>query len=175
MNARQRKTKAKRVLVAGLMLTSMVDMFSLLVIFLLQNFSASPEMMAVSKTVRLPSAVSASATIDAPVLTVTADEILLDQKTIGTAAAVFREPGVLIKKLDDLKKSWLASHSGEKFKGDIHLQADRELPSTHVAKVVSLLNSQGYSSVHWPLLTEVGSEVSLSSAFVLASVCPRGS
>ena len=156
LQARKRKSRARRALVAGLMLTSMVDMFSLLVIFLLQNFSTSPEMMAVSKAVKLPAAMSASATIDAPVLTVTTDEILLDQKTIGTSASVLSDPRALFAKLDDLKKSWLATHKGEAFKGDIHLQADKELASTKVAHVVSLLNSQGYASVHLAVVSGGG-------------------
>jgi hypothetical protein len=44
-----RKSKARRTGAASLMLTSMVDMFSLLVIFLLQTFSSSPAVMSIQK------------------------------------------------------------------------------------------------------------------------------
>ena len=41
---------------ADLQLTSMVDMFTLLVIFLLANFSASGEVIFMSKEIQLPTA-----------------------------------------------------------------------------------------------------------------------
>jgi hypothetical protein len=52
----QSKRSRKRLLIASLSLTSMVDMFSLLVIFLLQTFSTSPELLVMTKGVTLPNA-----------------------------------------------------------------------------------------------------------------------
>ena len=45
LSREHRKAARGRNLIIGLMLTSMVDMFSLLVIFLLQVFSTSPELL----------------------------------------------------------------------------------------------------------------------------------
>lgn len=146
---KHRTKRTRRVVVAGLMLTSMVDMFSLLVIFLLQSFSNSPEVMALSKGLTLPAAVSAAAPIDAPLLTVTTDQILLDQKPVGSSQEVLARPEKLTVLLQELKSTWVRTHApGQPFKGDIHLQADRGLPSSLVSRFVGLLNSQGYSSVH---------------------------
>ena len=130
------------------MLTSMVDMFSLLVIFLLQSFSNSPEVMALTKGINLPVAVSASAPIDAPLLTLTTDHVLIDQKPVGTAKEVLEEPAKLLKPLQELQKQWKAAHSQTEFKGDIHLQADRGIPSTLVSRIINIVNAQGYTSVH---------------------------
>lgn len=143
-----KKNKAKKVIVAGLMLTSMVDMFSLLVIFLLQSFSNSPEVMAMSKGLVLPSALTSSMAVDAPVISVTNELILLDQKEMGTTQSLLNDPQVLINKLNDLKNAWYKSHPNEEFKGDIHLQADKGLSSTLVSQVISVLISQGYYSVN---------------------------
>ena len=145
---KHRSKRHKRVMVAGLMLTSMVDMFSLLVIFLLQSFSNSPEVMALSKGLTLPAAISAAPAIDAPLLTITNEQVLLDQKAIGSASAILSRPDVLLTGLAVMKTHWLSSHHGEDFKGDIHLQADRGLPSSLVSRFIGLLNSQGYASVH---------------------------
>lgn len=145
---KHRKKRIRRAIVAGLMLTSMVDMFSLLVIFLLQSFSNSPEVMALSKGIVLPAAVSAAAPIDAPLLTVTGDEILLDQKAVGLSKEVLMKPDLLIVPLRELKQSWERSHAQQEFKGDIHLQADRGLSSAVVSRFINILNSQGYASVH---------------------------
>ena len=145
---KHRRKKTRRMIVAALMLTSMVDMFSLLVIFLLQSFSNSPEIMALSNGLTLPAAVSASSAIDAPVLTVSKEQILLDQKLIGDVAQVVAKPEILAKSLAGLKDIWQRDHRAEKFKGDIHLQADRAMSSSLISRVINILNSQGYSSVH---------------------------
>jgi len=145
---KHRSKRTKRNIVVGLMLTSMVDMFSLLVIFLLQSFSNSPEVMAISKGLTLPAAVSAASVVDAPMLTVTMDQILLDQKEVGTAATVLGDPNLLVKPLQELKDRWVKAHGDQPFKGDIHLQADRGLPSSMVSRFIGLLNSQGYDAVH---------------------------
>src|ERR1700689_3266252 len=81
---RSQKRKArKRMMIAGLTLTSMVDMFSLLVIFLLQAFSASPELLMVTKGVTLPAATTGRELEDAPVLAISSEEVFLDQKRLG--------------------------------------------------------------------------------------------
>jgi biopolymer transport protein ExbD len=148
-----KKKSVKKVLVAGLMLTSMVDMFSLLVIFLLQSFSNSPEVMALSKGVQLPSAISASVSIDAPVLSISNDGVLLDQKPVGVTEALLKDPQALLTQLQTLRNVWQSAHPKETFSGDIHLQADRNLPSTLVSQFISMLISQGYSSVHLAVAT----------------------
>lgn len=153
---RHQQKKTRRVIVAGLMLTSMVDMFSLLVIFLLQSFSNSPEVMALAKNLTLPGAVSTAAPIDAPVLTITATEILVDQKSVGLVDEVLQKPEALVKSLGEMKDAWLALHKNEAFKGDIHLQADRGLASTVVSQIIGIVNSQGYASVHLAVVNGAG-------------------
>lgn len=145
---KHRRKRTKRSVVAGLMLTSMVDMFSLLVIFLLQSFSNSPEVMALSKGITLPAAVSAAPAIDAPLLTLSQDEVLLDQKSVGTIDETLRSPEKVNLMLKGLKAQWQKSHPESEFKGDIHLQADKALSSVRVSQIINILNSQGYASVH---------------------------
>src|SRR4051812_45652774 len=82
-----RRLGTRRLMVAGLMLTSMVDMFSLLVIFLLQTFSASPELAVITKGVTLPSSATSRELKDAPVLSIAQDGVFLDQKFVGATQA----------------------------------------------------------------------------------------
>lgn len=146
---RHQHKKTRRVIVAGLMLTSMVDMFSLLVIFLLQSFSNSPEVMAMTKGLTLPAAVSAAAPIDAPLLTVTLDtEILVDNKSMGKMQDVLAKPEALVKSLTEMKEAWQERHKNETFKGDIHVQADTKLGSALISQLIGIVNSLGYASVH---------------------------
>src|SRR3954470_15682847 len=92
----QKKKARKRMLIAGLTLTSMVDMFSLLVIFLLQTFSTSPELVMVTKGVTLPAAISARELEDSPVLAISSAEVYLDQKLIGKTEDLLKVPTALM-------------------------------------------------------------------------------
>lgn len=148
LNRKHQQKKTRRVIVAGLMLTSMVDMFSLLVIFLLQSFSNSPEVMALTKGITLPAAVAAAPPIDAPLLTITETEVLVDSKSLGKTEEVLAKPEALVKSLVEMKDTWQERHKNETFKGDIHLQADKKLTSALVSQIVGIVNSQGYASVH---------------------------
>lgn len=147
LSRKQKKASRKRALFAALTLTSMVDMFSLLVIFLLQSFSASPELVMVSKGVTLPSASTVGEMKDAPVLSVSNEGVYLDQKLIGATEMLLKNPEPLLKKLEDLRVKWQKSHPSQPFNGEINLQAHRELSSALVAQFMGLLPSQNYSSI----------------------------
>ena len=106
----QKKKARKRLIIAGLTLTSMVDMFSLLVIFLLQTFSTSPELVMVTKGLALPVAISGRELDDAPVLSLNKEEIFLDQKPVGKTQEVLANPTVLMERLAALRDLWQKSH-----------------------------------------------------------------
>jgi len=142
------KASRKKLMVASLSLTSMVDMFSLLVIFLLQTFSTSPELLVVSKGVTLPSASTGLEIKDAPLLSVTTEGIYLDQKLVGKTDELLRDPTPLMEKLGDLRDQWLKTHPDQtKFPGEVNLQAHRDLPSTTISRLMGFLPSQHYGSI----------------------------
>ncbi|MCC6277112.1 MAG: biopolymer transporter ExbD [Oligoflexia bacterium] len=143
----QRQLARKKILIAGLMLTSMVDMFSLLVIFLLQTFSASPDLMMVTKGVQLPVAQTGAEFQDAPVLSLSEEGVFLDQKPLGKLSVILENPTPLLTKLEALRELWQKSHPQEAFKGEITLQAHKDLPSTLVSQFMGILPSQNYSTV----------------------------
>jgi biopolymer transport protein ExbD len=148
-----KKSGGKKVLFASLMLTSMVDMFSLLVIFLLQTFSASPELMVIGKGVTLPSAATGKELKDAPVLAISNEEVYLDQKLVGNTAELLKNPTALMEKLRDLRELWMKTHPSQTFPGEISLQASRELSSTIVSQFMAMLPSQAYSSVQLAVIS----------------------
>src|ERR1700720_2518899 len=93
---KHKKKSRKRALIAGLTLTSMVDMFSLLVIFLLQSFSTSPELLMITKGVTLPAAISGRELMDAPVLSLSTSGVYLDQKLVGSLEDLSNDPEPLM-------------------------------------------------------------------------------
>lgn len=141
------KKKSRRSILLALSLTSMVDMFSLLVIFLLQTFSTSPEMLMVSKEVRLPVAQSGHELVDAPVLAVTREGVFLDQKRVGAVEEVLQNPDSFMDRLKALRELWQQTHPEQKFKGEMNFQAHREISSVVVAKIMGMLPSQNFDSI----------------------------
>jgi biopolymer transport protein ExbD len=153
LSRRARKRKgAKKNLIVGLTLTSMVDMFSLLVIFLLQTFSASPELL-VGKGILLPSAVSAAEIKDALMIAISPDGVFLDQKRIGDLKPLLHDPAPLMSALEDHKNLWMRSHPAETFKGEITIQADRSTSSLVMSQFMSMLPSQNYGSMQLAVIS----------------------
>ncbi|MBY0470510.1 biopolymer transporter ExbD [bacterium] len=141
------KKKNSRSVLAGLMLTPMVDMFSLLVIFLLQNFSASPDLLYVSKGVTLPVAVSGAEMEDAPVLSIATDGVYFDQKFVGETGEVLTRPDDLMGRLQDHRELWEKTHPNQDFPGKVTIQAHTEVPSTTVSTLMGMVQSQAYATM----------------------------
>jgi len=129
-----RKLSLKRKIVLALVLTPLVDCFSILVIFLLQTFSASPQMAVVAKGVQLPMASSGRQMVDAPVLSISQEEVFLDQKLVGNKEELLKDPRPLMGKLSDLRELWMKTHPKQTFKGEITLQAHQDLKSTTISR-----------------------------------------
>lgn len=142
----QKKKKAKKMIFQGLMLTSMVDVFSMLVIFLLQTFSSSPEIL-ITKGVQLPKSITAKEVKEAAVISMSKDEVFIDQKLVGKLNVVMKQPWLLTKHIKNIKKAWAKDHPGKAFPGEINLQADKEVESTVVAKMMGILNGHNFHSI----------------------------
>ncbi len=147
INRKRKKSWGKKAAVYALMLTSMVDMFSMLVVFLLQTFSSSPEIL-INKGVTLPNSITASEVKEAPVLAIAKDgNLYLDQKLVGKTSLIVKNPKNLMKELNEIKNTWAQRHSGVPFPGEVNLQADKEVPSTTVSNVMGILTTGQFHSI----------------------------
>jgi biopolymer transport protein ExbD len=145
--ARAHKQKAeKRTLMVSLTLTAMVDMFAVLVIFLLQSFSASPELI-VTKGLVLPQASTGAEIIEAPVLSLVDNQVYFDQKPVGAMAEVLRKPSLLANRLQDFREKWQSANPDKTFSGQVNLQADRETQSTAVSQFMGILSAEHFHSI----------------------------
>lgn len=79
-----KRKKGKRDVSASLDLTAMVDMFTVLVVFLLQNYSATGEIIYIPKEVTLPVASSVKELKPAIVVTISSKEILVDRDPVAS-------------------------------------------------------------------------------------------
>jgi len=104
--------KGHRGVGAALNLVSFIDFLVVTVIFLLMSFSASGE-IGVDKNVKLPKAENVEDIIDAPMVAVNGNQILVDGQLAGSTRAI-EELGRMqkIDELFNLLKSKLAVEAG---------------------------------------------------------------
>ncbi len=93
------KKGGKRNAVALLSLTAMVDMFTVLVIFLLQNYNATGQVIYIPKEVTLPKAEEIKELKPAVVVTLSSKEILVDKDVVATFEEVKQQTDWLIPNL----------------------------------------------------------------------------
>ena len=142
---------------AELNLTSMVDMLTILVVFLLQTFSASGELLSVQKNVVLPEAQNFAELEQAPIIAVSKESVTLDGRPVADAAELNTENTVdwKITKLHDelvtLKNNYKLLHPSDDFKGMIIVQADKNVDFKVIKKVMYSCSLAGYMNVNFAI------------------------
>jgi biopolymer transport protein ExbD len=136
---------------ATLNLVSFIDFLVVTVIFLLMSFSASGE-IAVDKNVHLPQAENVEDVVDAPMIAVNGNQILVDGSLAGSTRAI-EELGRL-QKIDELftllknkRELWKQVQPGKPFPGVCILQVDQEVPALVVKSVFQTAAFAGYPNV----------------------------
>lgn len=99
-NILKRKSN-KRGVTAILSLTAMVDLFTVLVIFLLQNYSTTGEIIFIPKEVILPKANRVNELKPSVVVTVSSKEVLIDRTKVATFEEVQANTDWVIPNLRD--------------------------------------------------------------------------
>src|SRR6185437_13866706 len=136
---------------AALNLVSFIDFLVVTVIFLLASFSASGE-ITVDKNVHLPKAENVEDVIDAPMVAVSGNQILVDGVQAGSTRAV-EELGRL-QKIDELftvlkakRELWKQVQPSKPFPGVCILQIDSQVPALVVKSVFQTAAFAGYPNV----------------------------
>ena len=143
-------------------LTSMIDVFVLLVIFLIQQFSADGDLLFMTDKIRMPEAANFEQIERAPVIQVSADDISIEGARVANVADIEGEEywniPALEEKLRDQKKAYemVRSGDGEGFKGDINIQADKAVPFKVVKRVMYSANQAGYFNINFAVLAGGG-------------------
>ena len=142
---------------AELNLTSMVDMLTILVVFLLQTFSASGELLTVQKNIVLPEAQNFTDLEQAPIIAVSKDSVTLDGRPVADAGELNADQTAdwKITKLHDelvtLKNNYKLLHPSDEFKGMVIVQADKNVDFKVVKKVMYSCSMAGYQNVNFAI------------------------
>jgi biopolymer transport protein ExbD len=136
---------------AGLNLVSFIDFLVVTVVFLLMSFSASGE-VAVDKNVKLPKAENVDDMIDAPMVAVNGNQILVDGTQAGSTRSI-EELGRL-QKIDELfnilkskRELWKQVQPNKPFPGVCILQVDEKVSALVVKSVFQTAAFAGYPNV----------------------------
>ena len=141
---------------AELNLTSMVDMLTILVVFLLQTFSASGELLTVSKNITLPEAINYRDLEQAPIIAISRDAVTLNGDPKADSAELAKESTIdwKIPQLHDdlviLKNNFKLLHPNpDDFKGLVIVQADKNIDFKVIKKVMYTCAVAGYQNVNF--------------------------
>ncbi|MCH2108299.1 MAG: biopolymer transporter ExbD [Polyangiaceae bacterium] len=128
-----------------------IDFLLCIVLFLLASFSASGE-LPIDKNVKLPNAMNAIEMMEAPIVAVTATQILVDGIPAGSTRAIIdSNTKQKIEELSEILKNkrelWKQLKPNEPFPGNVILQVDRKVPALVVKSVFQTAAFAGYPAV----------------------------
>jgi biopolymer transport protein ExbD len=148
---------------ASLMLTSLVDMFTIIVIFLLMNFSANGEVLYMSKDIKLPDAYHGAMLERAPVISVSADSVTFDGKLLLQTMDLEKGDVLNVPELEDAlrdeKRRYEQIHANDPdhpFRGLVNVQADRRIPFKVIKRVMFACNQSGFGNISFAALSREG-------------------
>lgn len=123
--------------IPALNLVSLMDIFTILVFFLLVN-SSNIEVLPNPQSLQLPESVARQAPRDRVVLMVTEKEVLVGGQSVMTLDEALAAPGPVLQPLKGaLQQLPLEpAEDGGESRGEINIMADREIPYSLLKKVM---------------------------------------
>lgn len=163
-NVKKAMSKGKKGVYAELNLTPMIDMFTMIVIFLLMTFSASGEILFVTRDVRLPDATQFTQLDRAPVIAVSSPEmdphagvVTLDGKEVASVRELMESENPdwkiarLTEDLEVLKHNCKLLHpdDADQVCTQVIVQSDRKVEFKVMKKVMYSSGLAGYQNVNF--------------------------
>jgi biopolymer transport protein ExbD len=136
----------------GLNLTSLMDVFTILVFFLLFN-SGSSEVLEAPKQIKLPnSAVEAKPRESTVVIMISHDIILVQGEAVISTAELINTKGDLIgpitERLKQLERSIIGGNTKAVVESkEVTILADKTIPFSVIKKVMSSCTNSGYGKI----------------------------
>ncbi len=146
--------RSKSISAFTLRLTAMIDMFTILLVFLLKSFSVEGEIMSVAKDLRLPESTAQTPPKAAPILVVTNEWIILDGTPVEKVETVLTQRDNIINSLKArlqqiraFSESLAQLNANMRFKGNIAIQGDKEIPFGLLKKIMFTCGQVGFNDM----------------------------
>ena len=141
---------------ADILLTPLIDMFVLLVVFLIMNFSATGELVNISKDISLPKAVTTKTLERAPIIQISQETVAIEGFKVGESSDILADQDLrvpqLTDKLQEMRKVDEMMHPGVPFKGQIIINCDKGVDFKLVRKVMMASAEAGYANFNYAVL-----------------------
>jgi biopolymer transport protein TolR len=146
---------------ASLNLVSLMDIFTILVFFLLVN-SSDVEVLPNAKDVQLPESIAETKARESVVILVTESEILVQGRVVSRIDDVLASDGLVIPALKDALvaqagRSLLAS-SEDAAEREVTIMGDKEIPYQLLKKVMATCTDADYGRLSLAVLQKAGGE-----------------
>ncbi|MCE3010210.1 MAG: biopolymer transporter ExbD [Proteobacteria bacterium] len=134
----------KRNVIADLLLTALIDAFSILVIFLLMSFSSTGELLFMGKNMELPKAAQGIVLERSAVVKVDQGKIYVEDQEVS--------PEQLTGALLEIRKKFQETRPGEEFPAQITVQADRRVKYEMLNSIVLASSQAGISDIKFAII-----------------------
>ena len=146
--------------IAELLLTPLIDMFVILVVFLIMNFSATGELISLSKDIQLPKAKTTAELERAPIIQISRNTVAVEGVKVGESEEILRDQDLripqLTDKLQEMRKVDEMMHPGKQFEGKIIINCDKDVDFRLVRKVMYASADAGYASFNYAVMKTSG-------------------
>ena len=163
---RIKRMSRNRTIVTKMNLTSLMDVFTILVFFLLVN-SGSVEVLDAPKEVKLPESMALEKPRETVVIFVSPDEVLVQGEVValtndlldaGDRAAV----SPIIARLADLKKTVVGPSTQSVSKSqEVTILADKAVPFTVIKRIMTTCTGEGYGQVSLAVVQKASQETAI--------------
>ncbi len=148
---RIRRMERSRKKLPGLNLTSLMDVFTILVFFLLAN-SSSSEVLATPKMIKLPSSVVEVKPRETVVIMVSPETVLVQGVAVIDTSDLFVSPNSLIpeitERLSQLERNIIGISTKEIVESkEITVLADKTIPFRVLKKIMLTCTASGYGKI----------------------------
>jgi len=134
-------------------LTSLVDIMTILLVFLLKSFSAEGEIVTTSEGLTLPASTAQKKPELALKISISNNDVMLEGHRVVKLETMMQSEEVLIPELEAVlserrrQTELIAKNSTNvTFKGDVIIEADRKIPYKVLQKIMYTCGQTGYSN-----------------------------
>lgn len=136
----------KQEVVADLLLTALIDAFSILVIFLLMSFSSTGEILYVGKGTELPKASQTEILERNTLVRIEEGKIYLENEEVTA--------DVLVARLIEIRQKLAQSADAAEIAGALTVQADRRLKYEFLSQIVQAASHAGFGDIKFAVLVK---------------------
>jgi len=155
------RSRSNRGAQPSLRLTSLVDMLTILLVFLLKSYSADGQIISLSEDLQLPTSTASKTPVSAPVIKITNEFIMLDDLNVATVKEIFDNSKLEIVGLRRAlaTQKQISTDLGKidaslAFKGDITIQGDKKIPFRILKKIMYTCGQEGYNNIYLAVIKQ---------------------